>query len=79
MKRPLLAAASCSAILPTSDVVACECLNEFNGVKSFKVSLSLDNRNKLLSSSIWPKNIVVRKFYTKKIHNNDRSNQNKNN
>ena len=61
------------------DVVACECLNEYNGVKSFKVTLSFDNRNKLLSSSMWPENIVVRKFYNKKIHNNDRSNQNKNN
>ena len=46
-----------------------------NGVKSFKVTLSFDNRNKLLSSSMWPEDIVVMKFYNKKMHNNDRSNQ----
>ena len=48
------------------DVISCECLNEYNGVKSFKVTLSFENRNKLLMSSAWPENIVVRNFYTSK-------------
>ena len=48
------------------DVISCECLNEYNGVKSFKVTLSFENRSKLLMSSVWPENIVVRKFYTSK-------------
>ena len=46
------------------DVIDCVCLNEYEGGKSFRVTLSFEDRLKLLSSTMWPKNIVVRKFYT---------------
>ena len=56
-------------------VFACDCLNEYEGSKSYKVKLSIENRNKLPSSSMWPDNIVVRKFYNPKTSKNDRANQ----
>lgn len=44
----------------------CECLAgsvDDRRVKSFKVTVSLEDRDKLLSPSVWPENIRVRKYY----------------
>ena len=51
------------------DVIECVCLNEYEGGKSFRVTLSFEDRLKLLSSTMWPENIVVRKFYSSKNKN----------
>ena len=32
--------------------------------KSFKVTLKLNDRQKLLSSEVWPEGIICRKFYS---------------
>ena len=43
----------------------CEVLKSKNpNNSSFKLSLTLDNRNKLLDPEAWPEGIICRKFYS---------------
>ena len=43
----------------------CETLKSRNpNYSSFKLSLTLDNRNKLLVPEAWPEGIICRKFYS---------------
>ena len=45
-------------------VQKCEALETRSTVsKSFKVSLNINDRQKLLNPDIWPENIICRKFY----------------
>ena len=52
------------------NVKKCEALVTKNGYStSFKVTLCLTDRFKLLSSDVWPEGIVCRKFYNPRASN----------
>ena len=49
-------------------VVKCESLASKNeNCRSFKVTLKINDRQKLLSPELWPEGIICRKFYSKRI------------
>ena len=55
------------------DIDKCEVLpNKNPKCKSFKISLNMNDRSKLLSSEAWPENIYCRKFYNASGHRNDK-------
>ena len=44
--------------------VSCSCLSKLNAeIKSFKVTVNADDRDRLLDGRLWPENIIVRKFF----------------
>ena len=50
-------------------IVKCESLVSKNvNCKSFKVTLNINDRLKLLSPEIWPEGIICRKFYSQRIN-----------
>ena len=56
------------------NVIDCYCLSDENSkMKAFKVTVSSDDRDALLVGSLWPENVVVRKFLKKR--NNGRQHQ----
>ena len=51
------------------DIVKCESLVSKNvNCKSFKVTLKINDRMKLLSPEIWPEGIICRKYYSQRIN-----------
>ena len=47
--------------------MSCVCLSgDDSDIKSFKVTVSYDDRDVVLDASIWPENITVRKYYKKR-------------
>ena len=45
--------------------VSCSCLSKLNAeIKSFKVTVNADDRDRLLDGRLWPENIIVRKFFS---------------
>ena len=46
------------------DCVELRSNNKYN--KSFKITINRPDRDKLLSSSIWPEGIICRKYYSKR-------------
>ena len=45
--------------------ITCECLSSDDSIiKSFKVSVFAEDRDKLLNAELWPENVIVRKFFT---------------
>ena len=42
----------------------------YDHYRSFKVTLSVDSRRKLLESEFWPEGIVCRKYYNPRQHSN---------
>ena len=56
------------------NVIGCYCLSDENSkIKAFKVTVSSDDRDALLVGSLWPENVVVRKFFKKR--NNGRQHE----
>ena len=59
------------------NVISCECLhNNRDDINSLKVTLSFEDRNKMLNSNLWPQNILVRKYFSgksRKHGHNDKS------
>jgi hypothetical protein len=54
------------------NVLRCTCLSTDDAtVKSYKVSIELSDRDKMLDAEVWPENIRVRKFF--RPRNNGRS------
>lgn len=52
------------------DIISCTCLSSnLSDVKSFKISVHLNDRDKLLNAELWPENIIVRKYYKPRYHN----------
>ena len=46
-------------------VIKCESLSSRNvNCKSFKITLNIKEREKLLSPEVWPEGIICRKFYS---------------
>ena len=42
------------------------CLSRIDAdVKSFKVTVNSENRDKLLDGNLWPENVHVRKYFSK--------------
>ena len=55
------------------NVDKCEVLpNKNPKCKAFKISLNMNDREKLLSSEVWPENIFCRKFYNASGRRNDK-------
>ena len=49
-------------------IVKCESLASRNeSCRSFKVTLKISDRQRLLSPEVWPEGIICRKFYSKRI------------
>ena len=50
-------------------ISACEMLETKSNVsKSFKVSLNMKDRERLLNPDVWPEEIICRKFYKPRKH-----------
>ena len=46
-------------------VISCICLSRIDSdVKSFKVTVNSENRDKLLDGNLWPENVHVRKYFS---------------
>ena len=56
------------------NVISCECLhNNRDDINSFKVTLSFEDRNKMLNPNLWPENILVRKYFSGKSRKHGRN------
>ena len=49
--------------LCVSDVLSCNLVNDNNVVRSFKVNIYIEEREKLLDTLLWSENIIVMKYY----------------